>query len=59
MSLPLTDNEALRDEEEFAEYERHVEEGYEGTFAEWLRLRLRSAPTEPCLDAPGPEEIDF
>lgn len=58
MSLPSR-SEAQRDADETAEYERHVEEGYKGTFLEWLSARMGEAPTQPCLDAPGPDDIDF
>jgi hypothetical protein len=46
MSL-LTRSEIKRDATETLEYERDVEAGYDGTFAEWLAARLGTAATEP------------
>lgn len=43
----MTRYEVRRDEAEFAQYLRHCEEGYEGTFVEWLSERVGTAPTEP------------
>lgn len=57
---PLTRMEAKRDVEQEAAYERDVEDGFEGTFVEWLIARCQVAEIpDPSDDVVGDEDIPF